>query len=293
MKKIIILTLILLITFSSSAFAFFGLFEDAISSLSPQPMYRVPSGQELEYMAKTIKQVQLMIEQAQKLKNMEEQGLDQQALMSKMLGNTQLAGIVGGDISNYTADDWENLVYDNINDLFDKLNNTFEETTELPDDIKEKTKEQVESRLETLDTSLEDLESQLEDGNIATYDREEREEIFKKKIEELSKKLDLTVEYYVEIDQTYGENSEYEKYIKKEEQVLNDLTQTMGDNFDKATLPMAVKSLNVLMAQNNRINLKIVKALSDLNEQTGRVGEIQSKEQIGNEFNEIDLKYNN
>lgn len=293
MKKIIILTLIILFIFTTPTFAFLGFIGDVIESQTPQPMYRVPGGQEIEYMLKTIKQVQLMINQVESLKNMGEQGLDQSALLSKMLGNSQLAGIVGTDFSSYSSEDWEKVIYDNIEDLFTELDTTVEETGEIPEEQADEIRKEVESRvIDPVDTAVSDLKNQFENEEIPSYTREEREEIFKEKVKELEKDLNLTVEYYVEIDKTYGGKSEYENYIKKENQTLNNISSKLEGNLDNASLPMIMKSLNVLMVQQNRINLKVVQALSDLNEQVGRIGETYQKGNIGNNFMEIDRKFN-
>lgn len=294
MKKIIMFTLLIIFVLTSTTFAFFGLVDDVVESNTPQPMYRVPNGQEVEYMAKTIKQVQLLINTVDNIQRLEEQGMDQQAMMGKMLGNDQLASIVGNDISDLSAEDWENIMWDKINDLFSQLNNTVENVEELPEETENEIKKEVEKRVKSpVDVVLNDLESQIEDGNIQTYSREEKEEVFREKVKELEDKLDLTVEYYVEVDKNYGENSNYENYIKSEEETLNNLANELGNNLENASLPMTMKSLNVLMLQNNRINLKTLKALSDLNEQIGRIGETYHKNNIGDEFKNIDRKFNN
>lgn len=293
MKKIILITLILVLTFTSNTFALFGIFDDVIESNTPQPMYRVTGGQEIEYMLKEQIKERIMRSLREDILSLEEQNIDQSALMSVMLGNNNLTNIVGDDFSNYSQRDWEDIIYNKIENLFSQLNNTVDETAKLPEDKAEEVEKEVEDRIiDPVDTVITDLQSQYKDNNIPVYTREEREKLYKEKIEELNKRLDITVNYYANIDKKYGNNSEYQNYINKERKSLNNISKELEENLDNATLPMIMKSLNVLLIQNNRIQLNTLKAISDLNEQIGRIGEQYQKYNIGEEFKKIDRRFN-
>ena len=274
MKKLIITisVITLLFTLTPSSYALPG--EQAI----PQATYRVPMGQELEYISKWIQKLNYLREQVDSIKKTMKYDRRNSQLFSLMIGNEDAIDILEDeDFFEGGTTQFNDWLANETYDMFDRTIYEIEETDEETKELWEETAEENISIFmeESTDSTYKELQETSKE-EISENDSP-NEKDFKKESKELYKKNQKIRE---ENKEELVESEEQDNFIKSHKEEMNKkLENQSAEDF-------SLKSLNDLMIQNNVISLEILSTMNEIKRQMIQLNSTIQRESINEDFEE-------
>ena len=133
-------------------------------------------------------------------------------------------------------------------------------------------------------------------GEIEKQKINNREEEFQADLNKLNQKRKEFDEYYKGMVAKYGLEDEplegsTTDYIQRQKENLQNTRTSFEQNLDKTSLVVAMRTLNMLMLQNNENQIKILEALKDNNYLLLMLNGNSFKENLNNEYRDIRIKY--
>ena len=286
-KKIFILSLVFVIGFSVN-----------ILAVAPTPVYRIPAGQELEYISKLVQELNYLFELNEKGAKIFANDLDNSAMMSLMMGNGDIIDVIANDdLHKMSREELSQWFENDIMEIYDGTIDLFED---VPEDIQNIRNQ--EAQIEVNYIMEEPVPGVSELKKYANQDPENKNntENKKKLIEKakiVNKNYENSKKLYQELDKNYDQeksqldNSNINDFIDKNANQLEKVNKNFNDNVDRITPALSYKLQVQLQMQNNAMMLQMLRSMRDLNRQMLLINSILNKQNLEEELNRLKNQY--
>lgn len=286
-KKILIFVLMAVIFFSTAA-----------GAMTPTPVYRIPAGQELEYISKLVQELDYLWELNEKSADIFASNIDNSALTSLMMGQTDLVDVIANeDLHKMSEEELSQWVENDLMTIFEDSIILFENADEDLEDIRNQ-----EAAIEVNYLMEEPVPAVAEMKNYAGEDpddednTENRKELIEK-AKVIEKNYERTKEFYREVDKNYDQeqsrldNSNVNDFINRQADQLEQTNDNFNENADRITPALSYKMQVQLQMQNNAMMLQMLKSMRDLNRQMMMINAVLNKENLEEELNTLKNQY--
>lgn len=292
MVKKLLFSFILVLVFSSSALAFVPGVEQAI----PQATYRVLMGSEFEYIAKEVQKLDYLFSMTTELGKNFERNVDNSYLMNILMGSDSFVdALQTKDLSSMSKEEIDQFLVTELDKIFVDVHQI---ALYLNPEMSPSQKNEVDRKTDIITGKDNPVVNELmyRAGEIEKQKINNREEEFQADLNKLNQKRKEFDEYYKGMVAKYGLEDEplegsTTDYIQRQKENLQNTRTSFEQNLDKTSLVVAMRTLNMLMLQNNENQIKILEALKDNNYLLLMLNGNSFKENLNNEYRDIRIKY--
>lgn len=292
MVKRLLLSIMLVLVFSYSSFAFIPGVDQAI----PQATYRVLMGSEFEYIAKEVQKIDYLFSMTTSMGNNFERNVDNSYLMNILMGSDSfIDALRTRDLSSMSKEDIDQFLITELDKIFSDVHKV---SLYLEKELPPAQKSKIEKKTNVITSKDNPVVNEMiyRAGEGEKQKIKNHEEEFKADVINLNEKRKEFDQYYKGMVANYGlEDDPVEgsttEYIHKQKENLQNTRQSFEQNLDKTSLVVAMRTLNMLMLQNNENQIKILEALKDNNYLLLMLNGNSFKENLNNEYRDIRIKY--
>ena len=274
MKKIFVFALLFILLTSSSVLGQSGV---------PTPTYRIPMGQEIEYMSKTLQQLNYLNNMVGKLEDTMQLDTYNSKMVGVITGNRNALDVLANeDFDQMSGKDMENWF---ANDAYRLFEDKISFISEVGEDTSEIWEENATKEVELAFEEGDPIYRKIKEEDTEINESKDNEDVkqYKKRVKELQKKNERLEEEMKELKTKYDkEESETTHFIEKEKEKMKTRIN------DMQTEDISLKGLSELLLHNNLYQLKMIETQRDMMNQLIQINTILIKEHSKDSYMKIE-----